>query len=422
MTALATRPSDLRVAARSLLVVGSELEEVAAQLARSQGAVATSWQGVAALGQRAATERVHVAVLARCEPVRSAGRALGVLADQAEEAQAVVRTAQRARAEAQAERARTIRLLASTTDAVTLEVLRERITVLDSVIRRAEDEIERAERLLEQGRGVVERVLHDSWGLGFEDLGDLVDVGKTAGPIWRGGGLIVVGTRVILTARKLGMEVNPFIRYMLQARLDRLLKIVMKRPIMGALIGLGSRVAIPILVISEAVPDLMDGGGYTGVRGFTLRVTAALAIPGSIAMVVPHPVVAGVGAVVVGAYFLAKAGFTLYDHRILLAEMGKMLWQRRESIIRKAEKILAPSPMFPLGPLGPLVPIGRGRDLIPDLPRLEDLGRFLPGIGGPIAIPSIPIAPGLRLPVVPPPLLGPGGPIVPALPWLGKLF
>ena len=426
MTALATSPSDLRVAARSLLLVGSELEELAARVARSEVSTATSWQGVAALGQRAATERVQLALLARCEPVRSVGRSLGELAEEAEAAQGVVRAGQRARATAHAERVGAIRLLTSTTDPLALESLRERITVLDRLIRRAEDEIDRAERLLEQGRGVVERVLRDSWDLGLDELEDLIGAAKGAAPIWRGGGLVIVGTRVLLTARRLTTEVNPFVRYMLEARLDRLLKVVMKRPIVALLVGAGARVAIPVLVISEAFPDVRDGGGYTGWRGFTLRVTAALAIPGSLAMVVPHPVIAGVGSVVVGVYFLAKAGFTVYDHRILLSEVGKMLWQRRETIITKAEKVLATNPVFPLGPLGPMVPIGRGRGLVPDrlpdLPRWEDLGRLLPGIGGPITLPSVPIPPGWRLPAVPPPLLGPGTAIVPVVPWLGKLF
>lgn len=423
MTALATRPDDLRLAARTLLGAAAELGEVGQRVRRAEAESASGWQGVAALGQRLATQRVATAVLARCGPAEEVAAALGVFADQAEQAQVVVRAAQGAKDDATGERIRQIGLLGGATDPQTIESIRGRILALEQVIRRSDDEIDWAEDKLEQGRGVVDRMLRRSWvGLGIDELKDLIEMGQELAPIWRGGGLLIVGTRVVLTAAKLARDLNPFARYALEVKLARLLKVVRKPPVIFLLAKLPFRVLIPLTVIPSAFEDLRTGGGYRGVRGFALRVTAALAIPGSIAMVLPHPVVAGLGAVAVGVYGLTKGGYAIWDHRMFLLQVGKTILGKKDKLIETAQKVLRPSPEFPLGPLGPMVPLlPDAKDLLPDLPRLRDLGRWVPGIGGPIAIPRVPVAPGPRLPVIPPPTLtGVGLGIV--LPTLGKLF
>lgn len=406
-----------------LLGTAAELGETAQRVRRAEAESASGWQGVAALGQRLATERVAAAVLARCGPVEQVASVVGVFADQAEQAQAVVRAAQGAKDDATAERARQLALIASATDPVVIEAARERIQALEQVIRRSDDEISWAERLLEKGRRTVDQMLRDSWaGLGLDDLADLITFGREAAPIWRGGGLVIVGTRVVLTTAKLARDLTPFARFALEAKLARLLAVVRKPPIVFALARLPFRVLIPLTVIPSAFEDLRTGGGYEGVQGFALRLSAAVAIPGSIAMVMPHPVVAALGSVSVGIYYLGKGGFAIWDHRLLLAQIGRKIFQRRGKIIETARRVLMPQPQFPLGPLGPLRPLAPDvKDLLDDLPRLRDLGRWVPGIGGPIAIPGVPIAPGPRLPAVPPPTLtGVGLGIV--LPTIRKLF
>ncbi|QDO89121.1 hypothetical protein FNH13_12945 [Ornithinimicrobium ciconiae] len=423
MTALATRPDDLRLAAQTLVRGRAELEEVAARLTRAAQESTSGWQGVAALGQRTATARMHAAVVARCAPVSEVSSALADLADQAAHAQSVVRAAQRDAQEAGAERSRLIRSLSTVTDPVELEVLRQRITVLEVMIRRSGDEIAWAENQLERGRQWVDRVLRDSWlGVGVDDLADLVQAGEGLAPLWRGGGLVVVGGRVLLSSVRLARAFDPFARAVIEARLDRLLKVVMKRPVLALLTMAPARVIVPVVVISGAIPDVIDGGGYEGWQGFTLRVTAALAIPGAVAMVMPHPVVAGIGAVTVGGYYLAKGGFALHDHRILLAQVGAQIYRRRHEIVKIATTVLRPSPAFPLGPLGPMAPlVPRPRDLLDELPRLEELRSLLPGIGGPIGVPRVPIELGPRLPAIPLPSLGVVGAGL-LLPRLGRLF
>lgn len=423
MTALTTRPDDLRLAAQSLQRARAELEATAVLVSRATQESAAGWQGVAALAQRAATARVHGAVLARCSPVGEVSGALARLADQAAVAQTRVRTAQRDADVAAAERARAIRQLGLVTDPAELEALRQRITRLEVVIRRSDDEIARVEDRLERARQRLEQVLRDSWlGVGVDDLADLVNAAKGLAPVWRGGGLVIVGGRVLLNAGRLARSLDPVADILIRARLDRLLKVVLKRPLLALVTLAPARVAVPVVVISDALPDLVDGGGYEGWQGFTVRVTAALAIPGSVAMVMPHPMAAGIGAITVGAYYLAKGGLALYDHRLLLLQVGARIYRRREQIIDVARTVLKPTPALPLGPLGPIAPAVPGvRDLLSELPRLGEVIRRLPAVGGPIGLPQVPIDTGPRLPVVPPPSLGVVGAGV-LLPRLGRLF
>lgn len=423
MTALATRPEDLRQAAQSLARARVDLAEIAELVSRSAQGSEAGWQGLAALGQRAATARVHAAVVARCVPVERASAALDTFSIQAEQARAEVRAAQRDGQTAETERARLLRLLATVTEPAELESLRQRLGTVEVAIRRSADQVISIEAGLEQARRVLDQALRDSWlGMGVDDLIDLINAGKGAAPIWRGGGLVLVGARVLINTARLARPLDPFAQALVQSRMDRLLKAVMKRPLVALLTMLPARFIVPVVVISDAVPDVMDGGGYDGWQGVTVRVTAALAIPGSMAMVMPHPVAAGIGAIAVGAYYLAKGGFALYDHRLLLAQVAARAYGRRHEIIDVAKKILQPTPAFPLGPLGPMYPVlPRASEALSELPRLGDLLRQLPVLGAPIGVPQVPIRTGPRLPAIPPPPLAPIS-LGLLLPKIGRLF
>lgn len=422
MTALATRPEDLRLAARTMLGAATELRAAGQRARQAEAESATGWQGVAALAQRLATQRVAAAALARSAPAQQVAGALGVLADQAEQAQMTVRAEKECRDRATAERVRQITLLGTVTDPQQIEVIRGRIVRLEREISRCEDEISWAEEQLQRGRDALERMLRDSWiGWGVEELKDLVDLGRQVAPIWRGGGLVIVGVRVLLTTRKLARELTPFARIELENKLQRLLKVLRKPPIFFVLTRLTFRVLIPLTVIPDAFEDLRTGGGYEGVQGFALRASAAVAIPGSIAMVLPHPMVAGLGAVSVGIYYLAKSGYAIWDHRLFLTQVAVDIHQHRHKIIQKAAEVLRPTPPLPLGPLGPLYPVIPGAGLLHDLPRLSHVGRLLPWVEAPLSVPDVPIEAGVRLPVIPSPSLGPAGLGV-LVPSLGKLF
>lgn len=420
MTALDTRPADLRLAARTLRDTAADFSQLSQRLLAAQSASAGTWVGLAGLGQQRATERVAAVVQARCGPAEQVATALAGFADQAEHAQAVVRAAQQARGEAVTERGRQIDLLSTVTDPPEIAAIKTRITTLDRTIRQQDDEVSFAEELLDQGRRGLERVVHDSW-IDFDDLLDLVQLGKDAAPIVRGGGLVITAARVALTMTRLGRDLNPFRQFTLEARLAKLLTAMRKPPLVLALTRLPFRILIPLSVIPVAIGDIRTAGGYEGIQAVTLRVTAAAAIPASIAMVLPHPPTAAIGAGVVGIYLLAKGGFAVWDQRLLLAQVGKSIYRERHKIIEVAKKVLMPTPGMPLGSLGPMTPLPGVRDVLDDLPWVRDLGRWVPALGGPIAVPGVPIQAGPRLPAVPPPGLNPIGAGI-LLPTLRKLF
>jgi uncharacterized protein YukE len=422
VSVLTARPEDLRSAARSLALAQCELADLAARLARSETSTTGTWQGVAALGQRAATGRLHVAVLRRCDPLGVIARAVDELADQAAESQEVMQAARVTRAEAQAERQRHLVRLGTLVDPAEAAAVLERVASLEVVICRAGDQISGAQDAMERARHRVDQVLRDSWvGMGWDDLSDLARAGQALAPVWRGSGLVVVGTRLLLASARLAKELDPVARHLLEGRMRRLLSVVMKPPFVALLAGSLGRVVVPVFVISDAWPDVLDGGGYAGWRGMTVRVTAGLAIPGSVAMIVPHPAVAGVGAVTVGAYYLVKGGNLIYDRRLTIASAGALVWRHRARVQELAQRLMTPSPAFPLGPLGPILPgVGSSDGLLPGLPVLDQLRRFVPDVGGPLPWADVPIGPGLRLPVVPPPTLSGLTPVV--LSHLRRLF
>lgn len=420
MTALDTRPADLRLVARNLTSAGQELNGLATQLLAARSSVAGSWTGLAAMGQAAATEQLVQALRQTNEPLEGMARTVEAFAARAEESRATVQEWQRRQAEANAERLRQIGLLHQATDPGLIATIKARIEELEHRLRWAQEEIARAEDWLEQGARILERVLGEAWA-GI-DLDDLVRAGKDLVPVWRGGGLVIVGTRILLTVAHLGRELSPVLQVTLGKRLERLLWVVRKPGIVGFLIRLPYQVLIPLTVIRTAWPDLRDGGGYDGWQGFTLRVTATLAIPGSVAMVFPHPVVAGVGAVAVGSYYLVKGGLAVYNNPEVLIAIGRTIARRRNVIIDLARRAFGPTAGLPLGPLGPIGPLLRPGEALSDLPKLSELGKYLPSFGRLMPIIQLPIEAGPRLPAIPPVATSPVGAGGLILPKLIRLF
>src|SRR5699024_7060147 len=117
-----------------------------------------------------------------------------------------------------------------------------------------------------------------------------------------------------------------------------------------------------------------------------------------------------------------QAGFPLWDPRQVPVAVAKGVYERRKRAIKTAWQVLQPSPAFPLGPLGPMAPLlPRAGDLLAEMPRLEDLARYIPAIGGAISMPQVPIEVGPRLPAISLPSLGVIGAGI-VLPKLGDLF
>lgn len=432
MSALATRPEELRAASRALLQTRGDLDDLGHRLEHVGAVAAAGWQGTAALAHQAAAQRMWTAVRSRAAPVTELARSVADLADVGEQARATVRAAAERRARAEAERAVLLRRLAEgEPDPATLERLR----LLDRVLEEAAEEARRAEEHLARMRQLVEQVMRSSWPLvGVDDLGDLIAAGQGLPPLWRGGTLVLVGSRILLTRHRLRGPITPIARIALDTRLAGLMRLVAKPPFVFLLLGAPARVVVPVIVISSAWPDVWDGGGYDGFRGIAVRITAAIAIPGSVAMVVPHPVVAAVGAISVGTYYLVKGGNVVFDHRALIAKVAVTSWQNRDEIGRRIRRVVAPvleptgelAPLLraPLGPFGPARMISAGTgDMLDQLPILpEHLRRLAPIIGRPLVPADVPLAPGPRLPVIPTPTTVGAIGIGIALPKVGWLF
>lgn len=432
MTALATHPEELRAASRALRQARSDLDDLERRLARVGQVAAAGWQGTAALAHQAALQRTRTAVQLRAAPVTELAQAMAELAQVGEEARATVRAAQDRRDRAEAERRILLRTLAEgDPDPSTLERLR----LLDRVLEQAAEESRRAEDRLARARQLVERVMRSSWPLfGVDDLGDLIDAGTDILPLWRGSTLVLVGSRILLVQRQLRGPLAPVTRLVLERRLADLMRLVARPPFVFLLTGAPARILIPVLVIKDAWPDVWDGGGYDGHRGVAIRITAAIAIPGSVAMMSPHPGVAAVGALTVGTYYLTKAGNGVVDHRQLLTRVVVTTWRNRDEIGRRVRRVIAPvvapsgelAPLLraPLGPFGPARMISAGAgDLLDQLPHLpEHLRQLAPIVGRPLIPDQVPIPSGPRLPVIPTPTTVGAIGIGIALPKIGRLF
>src|SRR5690606_41339933 len=124
---------------------------------------------------------------------------------------------------------------------------RGRVAGLDTVVRHAPDEINGAEDALERVRGVVDRMLQAAWlGVGWDALLDLGRAGQGLAPVWRGGGLVVVGTRLLLASAALARDLSPWARQLVEAKVHRLLKVVVKTPLSALLAGSLGRGMVPI--------------------------------------------------------------------------------------------------------------------------------------------------------------------------------
>lgn len=83
------------------------------------------------------------------------------------------------------------------------------------------------------------------------------------------------------------------------------------------------------MVLVDAVPDTIDGGGYSGWRGGTTRVLAGAAVVGTIgAVVVAAPAAATVGLGAAAAYQLWTIGNTVYDNRKEIGRALSRTWRR----------------------------------------------------------------------------------------------
>lgn len=434
MTAVAARPGEITAAARVLAGTDHGLREASGRCRASADECAPAWHGAAALAQGARTRTVESAVSAAADQLGILVAALERFAAQCEAEQSTIRSLRWRRAEATRERDALSAAPVDPADLLRAAQRAARLAELDNVIWRLDRLVFGSEDRLEGLAGTLESLIRHTGPPWLP--GDLEGLGRTLGALGsasKGGRLVVTGAMLLGLAVQHARNADLTGRLALVARMHPLFGAVTKVPSWAKLLGRFGPLAIPLTVLSSALPDLRDGGGYTGWRGTVTRVTAGVAAAGSLAVLVPNPWVAGAGAVSVGAYTAWKAGNTIYDNREAVAHLAGMAWEEAKRRAAELGEMVEAADLLPWGPLGPVGPVlhpdtalwafERGRDTLelgqegievlrrgwddlvdalpggPELP--EEAARHVRRFGDPVGVPDVPVGPGVRLPVVP---------------------
>ncbi len=415
MSPTAASPPELRSAARSLAAAQDDLDRLAGRAARTPCPTA-QWWGLAALEQQASTE-VLLSVLSRTVgPLGELSRAAERLAEVSEQTQRTVGRLGAQHEAASRERALVIAAPVDPTDLAAVARRAARIGELDRLLERIGIDRCDAEGALDavcrQVQGQVER----SWPQDLaQDLRTLGEVGFGVFKVYNGARQIGTGVQLLRLSVRYASAIDLRVRLELLIRIRGLVTAVGKVPWWASRLGPFGALLVPLTVTPPAWADLRDGGGYQGARGTITRITAALAIPGSVAIALPVPSahLKAFGAITVGAYGAWKGGNYLYDNPEITVLLGHAAWHEARRRAGELGDLIGPTPRMPWGPLGPLGPVigtepGRGwvrdraEDLIDDLPELPgQWDRFARQLGEPIRLDDLPIAPGPRLPVVP---------------------
>jgi hypothetical protein len=437
VSSLAASPQELRSASRALANGQAELDRLAGCGRRAPCGTA-QWWGLAAFEQQARTESL-VSVLDRTAgPLGELSRAVDRLAWHCEQTQHTVLRLTAQRDAAAGERVALIAAPVDPTDLAAVARRAARIGELDRLLERIEIDRCDAEGALDAVCRQVQGQVEGSWPQELaQDLRTLGEVGFGVFKVYSGARQIGTGVQLLRLSVRYAGAIDLRLRLELLIRIRGLVTAVGKVPWWASRLGPFGALVVPLTVFPPAWADLRDGGGYQGTRGTITRITAALAIPGSVAIALPVPSahLKAFGAITVGAYGAWKGGSYLYDNPEITVLLGHAAWHEAKRRAGEIGDLIGPTPGMPWGPLGPLGPVigtepGRGwvrdraEDLIDDLPELPDQwARSVRQLGEPIRLGDLPIAPGPRLPAVPTlPFIDrwPGGLSLPGVPgWSG---
>lgn len=376
---LAADPHALEQAATHLGRVEEELQAAS----RGAGAVLTAapaaWAGAAGLAHRARVEELGGLVR---DAAPAAGRlcvAVRCYADTVTgEQRTVLRLRDRARS-AEAERRRLLAVPPDPTDPAALVLWRSRVSELEREVAAARAAIDAAVERWQEAVTGLERALR-SLPPGLVPA--LVVAGGAVSAARRGGTLLARGARVLGLSASRARAADLAARAALDDRLARVVGTLRRVPPWLRVAGRLGPWAIPMQVTRTAVPDVVRGGGHSGWRGGITRVLAGLAIPGSVALLVPNPWAVGAGAVTVGAYYLWRAGTRVWDHRRQLSGLGRSAWDRlvatSRTLLRRSRTAAARAVRAPARPgRAPLPALAPG-----SVPRLPVVPRVGPATAG----------------------------------------
>lgn len=334
-TVLACDPDALESTARTLRQLAAELDTVATRVSTPTVA---DWSGLAATEQGA--RRSEAADLVRSVTPRVEEVAEGVsrVAVAAREEGALVRHHARLAEEAALERARLL-AAGTPTDPVAAARRAARLEELGASQRWHESLVAQAQDRFEQVQGAVCAALDRIRAALPQELADLFTLwgaGEDVVQLARAGSAL--GTSVSTTRRlrrmrgRAGERTLHRVQQRVVKGLDRLedlrWKLFTKVPRIGPAAEVVSRRA-PVMVLVDAVPDTIDGGGYSGWRGGTTRVLAGAAVVGTIgAVVVAAPAAATVGLGAAATYQLWTIGNAVYDNRKEIERAVSRTWRR----------------------------------------------------------------------------------------------
>ncbi len=344
MTALAISAADLRWAAAVLTAQADRGDTLASQV----GALTPApehWSGLAALQAGHAREAWALSVGVVLDPLDEVASWVSSFAEEVDAAQDSIRTWVERRLSWAAETTR-LEVLLATADDLSRPALLRRRDELAALTRRAESEIEATEARLRESAAALAERLDGLWSPAASTVlrevhqlrGAVVQAGRAAVTVFASGHVLRLAVHY---ARSADLAVR--------AALVDDARLAAQWVLTGARAGRAvSRFAVvktPLVVWLTAVPDVVTGGGYGGRRGMTTRVLAGAALPASVGVFVPHPLVIGASLAVLGAYSLWSAGNILYDHRGVPARVGSELHragragaQRLAGLVRRTQE------------------------------------------------------------------------------------
>lgn len=331
---LAVDPGELRCAAAALRSMAAALEE-------SSRTVSTtgddgSWLGLAALEQAARRAETATMLNALAEPVRGVAEGLDRVALVAEDTGDRVRRHRLASDDLEQERCRLVATgppaepVAALQWGSRLDDLREHRARLESLVDQARAEFTEAQRAL------AARVERDLGSELYALLGTLALFHEAARRVrtgWGAARMQVTAAWAVHRLHRMRVAGGERTVHVVSSRLhDAARRLrgrppgwVAKVPVAGRRVAAVGARGVPLLVLPDALPKVVDGGGYDGVRGGTTRVLAGAAVVGVVAAVAAPGVVTG-GAVAVGAYQVWALGNWAYDNRRDLGRAAGRSW------------------------------------------------------------------------------------------------
>ena len=324
MTALAISPPDLRWAARALSDQAGRGTTLAAQV-RAMTPPPGGWSGLAALEAASARESWALSLRAVVDPLEEMASWVSAFADEVDEAQHDLRAWVELRPAWAAATARLDVQLAAADDLVRPVLVRRRDELV-SLARRAESEIDATEARVRESASALAERLDSLWSEPASTVlrevhelrGAVVQAGRAAVTLFASGHVLRLAVQ---HARAADLAIRAAL--LDDARLAA--RWVMTGAGAGRAVSRFAVVKTPLVVWLTAVPDVVTGGGYGGRRGMTTRILAAAALPASVGVFVPHPLVIGASLAVLGSYSLWSAGNLGYDHRRVPARVGSEL-------------------------------------------------------------------------------------------------